>query len=285
MERIKESVLPSGVPFAVRNLIGDDQDDLTRTSKKGETAQATFNKMLANAMRRLGSKDDTITPKDIAGMLSNDRKFALVTLRQHTLNYKPTFEFKFEWPLQKGEKKKEVVDYSIDFNHENFPVKPYWWVREAIAKIKDDTDPCYQADGHIKSFPKICDSYGDMLATYKENNGIFSNGIKYKWDLLDGEKEMLYATEVNEDMRMNLLIAMRSPKYLFVSTKETQKDTWATFETGKVDAAILEDLRFEIFDKEGTIDTALVISHPTNRTEKRVDLCQLPAFFFPSLAR
>lgn len=285
MERIKDSVLPSGVAFSVRNLIGEDQDDLTRAAKKGESGQSTFNKMLAGAMRKLGDKSEgEITPKDIARMLSNDRKFALVTLRQHTLEYKPTFDFKYEWPIQKGQKKKVVQDYSVDFDHENFPVKPYYWMVEKIREMQKD-NPGFKPDGHIIPFPMLYSSYADMLEQNRIITGEFRNGMKYKWELLNGEIELEYASTMSEDMRMNLMIEMRKPKYLFTSDKDG-KETWAMFEPGKVDVSILEDLRFEIFEKEGSVDTSLAIAHPTDRLmEKRVDLTQLPAFFFPSMAR
>jgi hypothetical protein len=289
MERIKESVLPSGIQFSVRNLIGEDQDNLTREQKKSSgTPQSVFNKMLAGAMRGLGNKSESeITPNMVAGMLSNDRKFALITLRQHTLEYQPTFDFKYEWPLQKGEKKKQAFDYSVSFDHENFPVIPYRWMREALEKLKQENienSDFKMPDGHIIPFPKLYDNYLDMKDLHKEQQRTLSNGQLVKWDLLDGEMELANSSALNDDPRMNLIIEMRKPKYKFADGEKSP--VWAEFTTGKTDMKYLEEIRKEMLDFEGKIDTSLVIGHENNpRLQMRVDLCQLPAFFFPSLGQ
>lgn len=284
-EQIVEKVTPSGVPFSVRNLIGEDQDMLTKQIKS--TGEATaFNQMMTNALRKLGTLEgDQIKPKTVSSMLSNDRAFVLLTMRQHTLAYKPTFDFKYEWPLQVGKREKEVVDYSVELNHENFPVIPYKWIREKIAQLKKE-DPEFNPDGHLVPFPIVYENYDQMLTDNKNVEGTFPiSKLKYKWEVLDGLTEANYSKSLREDIRINLMLEMRKPKYLFQDTVKN-KETWASFETKTAHIMDLEHLRDQIREIEGTVDTSLTIQHPTDLARReRVNLISLPVFFFPSLAR
>jgi hypothetical protein len=284
MEDIVEKVTPSGVPFSVRNLIGEDQDMLTKAIKStGETT--AFNQMMTNALRKLGNLEgDQIKPKVVSSMLSNDRAFVLLTMRQHTLSYKPNFDFKYEWPLQVGKRDKEVVDYSVDLNHENFPVIPYAWMRKKIAELQKE-DPAFKPDGHLIPFPVIYQDYSQMVSENKNVEGEFPiSKKKYKWEVLDGLTEANYAKALREDIRINLMLEMRKPKYLFADG--VKKDVWAEFETKTAHILDLEHLRDQIRDIEGLVDTTLTIQHPTDVTRReRVNLISLPVFFFPSLAR
>jgi hypothetical protein len=297
MESIRESVLPSGVPFSVRNLIGQDQDTLTRSVKKGDST--AFNKMLCDSLRKLGDKDEgQITPADISRMLSNDRAFALLTLRQHTLDYKELFEFKYEWPLQENKQDKEIVDYAIKLDRHNFPVIPYHWVRKAIADDKKtaiENEIEYQEpDGHHILFPVVYSNYESMLGDQKVIKGKFpKSGEQYIWELLDGLKESKYADAVKSDTRVNLSLDMRGPKIAYSVPKELQDAQEpaskgklpTTFDTSRAHVLDLEHLREEIREKEGSVDTSLAIQHPNDpRRRDRVNLVTLPVFFFPSQA-
>lgn len=282
MERIKKSVTPSGVEFSVRNLIGRDQNLLTRAQDDGDTS--AFNKMLKDCLRSLGEKDVTkITDKDVTNMLSNDRKFILVTVREHTLGYQPIFKFNYEFPLRKGSKEKEVVPFEVKFTPENFPVKPYYWVAEKIAELQKE-NPEYLADGHTNQFPIMYSNYSDMLSERRLITGTFPDGKAYQWTLLDGEMEKKYA---KVDMVINTMLEMRGIKLPFVSGTDDSgkpKTILMMYDTDTADIIELEQLRTEIREKEGTIDTFLTIQNPDNIRSQRVDLISLPVFFFPSQA-
>lgn len=283
MERIKKSVTPSGVEFSVRNLIGKDQDLLTRAQDDSDSN--SLNELLFGALRSLGEKNQSeITKKDVSNLLSNDRKFILVTIREHTLGYKKVFNFNFEWALRKGSKEKEIVPYEVNFTPENFPVKPYYWVAEKIAELQTE-NPEYLADGHVNLFPIIYSSYTQMLTERKVITGTFpTSGDKYQWSLLDGEMEKKYS---KVELVINTMLEMRGIKLPFVSGTDDNgkpKQSLIMFDTSNADIMDLEHLRTEIRQKEGTVDTFLTIQNPDNIRSQRVDLISLPVFFFPSQA-
>lgn len=285
-EDIIERVTPSGVPFAVRNLLGEDQDTLTKQIKKSGEGSA-FNQMITSALRRLGNlTGDQIKAKVVNQMLSNDRAFVLLTMRQHSLGYKPSFDFRYDWPLRVGSMEKEVVDYSVTLNHKNFPVVPYIWMRDFIKKKAID-NPDYNPDGHLEAFPVIYEDYDTMLSENTLVTGTFpKSGLDYQWEVLNGLTENNFSAAMNDDLRVNLMLEMRKPKWKFVDATDRKKDAWVMFETKKSHIIDLEHLRNQIKEVEGTVDTSLAIQHPTDMTRRdRVNLVSLPVFFFPSLAR
>lgn len=282
-ERIKESVTPSGIAFSVRNLRGADQDLLSMGKEDEE--RSSFNEMIHSTLRKFGEKSQNeIIEADIENMLSVDRKFILLTLRQHTLRYKEVFEFKFEWPLRVGYKDKELIDYTVNFTAKNFPVTPPYWMREAIAKkeleAKDKKEEFLLPDGHIVPFPILFESYKEMLTKYQYfENTMPETNAKYRWRMLTGASERKWAKILRNNPRVNMTLEMRSPQLEFTPGK------WTEYSTPEADIMELEHLRKEIKDNEGDVDTFLTIVHPDDKNrQQRVDLVALPVFFFPSQA-
>ena len=291
-DRVKKSVTPSGCPFSVRALKGKDQELISKINPDGSGDTSGFNKMLAGALLTLGkwSGSGEITPKKVGNFLSNDRKFMLVVMRQHTLNYQKEFQFNYEWPLEKGGKEKEVQEYSVNFTHKNFPVEPYYWVKEAIEKEKKDNPNYEHPDGHIIPFPAVEPDYLSMIEKYTVVEGEFKlSKQKFKWELLDGNKERKYAGVPMSDLHINTPLIQRNPKVYWAEVGDTQtggkKPAWINFDTSEADVLDLEQYRKDIKNKEGNIDTLLTIQHQTNSLRQvRVDLVTIPAFFFPSQA-
>lgn len=304
-EEIIRKVTPSGLPFEIRNLIGKDQDTLTRNMKK-EGDRSAFNIMLTDALKSVGElTGDKINPKFVSNILSNDRAFMLIVMRQHSLDYKEDFDFNWEWPIDGKNKTQKVVQpYTVKLNHENFPVVPYKWMREHIAEAKakhkleqDEAQKegngiadFVEPDGHKVLFPELFASYADMLATHREIKGeLPKSKVKYKWELLDGATEALYKNQLTEDMRINLMLEMRKPKWFWEAPTGlgTEKKTlWADLDTARYHIQDLEHLRGEIMDIEGNVDTTITIVHQNDTTRKeRINLITMPPFFFPSLAR
>jgi hypothetical protein len=285
---IIERVTPSGVKFSIRNLVGKDQDDLTKGVKKsGANDASPFNKMLQSSLMSLGSlSQEQIKMETVTKLLSIDRAFMLVVMRQHSLDFKKEFDFKYEWPLNVGRNEKESFDYSVNFTHENFPVTAPIWMRDKIAELKKENKDMIYPDGYLNKFPEIFASYNEMLDHHKTFEGQFPKSkLKYKWEVLDGLTESNFSQAMKDDQRINMTIEMRKPKVAYVDDKSS-KTTWVDFETTTAHLQDVEHLRDDIRDKEGLCDTSLTIQHPSDITRReRVNLIQLPVFFFPSLAR
>lgn len=282
MERIKESVTPSGVEFSVRNLIGEDQDKLSEGA--GEDGESNpINDMLFRALRKLGNKSGTeLTPNVVKRILSNDKKFILLTMREHTLGYQRLFKFKYDWPLRKGFIDKQVVPYEVKFSPENFPIEPYHWVKNEIQRLISDNKDYVKPDGHKILFPIMYPSYDTMLTTEKEINGVNPiTNTEYRWFLLDGEQEEKFS---KKKMVVNDMLEMRRLNLRIADSVSGEKQ-WAMIETKKVDIMEIEHIRTEIREKEGTVDTFLTIQNPSDARTVQVDLVSLPVFFFPSQAQ
>lgn len=288
-ERIKKSVTPSGVAFSVRNLKGKDQRILS--SQDSDDNAGRFNEMLCGALQSLGSKGKhELNTNDVERLLTNDRKFMLVVLRQHTLNYQKEFEFVYEWPLRASSKDREKKEYSINFTHENFPVKPYAWVRNKIEELRtkqeSEKETVLTYDGHIVDFPQLYDSYEEMLATNKLFKGKLPvSGSEFEFELLDGIIESAWAKVERKSYHANTPIIMRRTKQAFIKGTAERKSVNVSFDTDEADLMDVEHVRTCIREVEGMVDTMLAIQHPEDASrEARVDLVALPAFFFPSLA-
>lgn len=283
--RTKESVTPSGVPFTVRSLKGKDQSIITNLST-GKTNHNKFNTMLSGALLKVGDVEGHhLNVEFVSKMLSNDRKFMLVTLRQHTLGYQELFNFNYEWPLQKGAKDKEVHEYSVRFNHENFPVTPYRWMAEYLAdkKKKDNDDTVY--DGHVNQFPILFESYDALIEKHCEIEGTFSGTeVRFKYNLLTGEIEARHSGKSDDQFDVNTALEIRHPQYWGEANNQS-KGTWFDFDVKETDLIWVEYLRKHLRVEEGRVNTTITIEHQTNKSrEATVDLVSTPAFFFPSQA-
>lgn len=286
LDRTITRVTPSGVEFSVRNLKGKDQRILTKQKEDSESSR--FNKMLAGCLLTLGDKSGSqITEELVKSMLSNDRKFVLITLRQHSLDYQKEFKFNFEWPLQKGAKDKDLQSYVVNFDSKNFPVVPYKWMREELAQRKKDGDEVVY-DGHTIAFPKLYESYTAMLADHRyAEMDLPDTKIHLRYELMNGTIESKYAGVDMTEMDANSTFEMHRCTY-FEQDKDSadpKKGKWIMVETDELDLIFIEVIRLHIKDTEGRVDTMLAIQHQRNPArETRVDLIGLVAFFFPSQA-
>lgn len=306
--RIKSSVTPSGVPFSVRSLSGYDQNTI---SKKNDNPGEQFNKMLADCIITLGewSQDKGQIKNDkIEKLLSNDRKFILIVLRQHSLRYQPEFKFSYEFPMSGGNRDKQ--EHSANFTHENFPVVPYKWMRDKIQEIINQNkkieelsseemqeliDNIYEThntpetenlkesellklqsqpvpDGHLVDFPVLYDDYNKMLSERLKVEGTFPEcGLNYQFELLNGEIEKKWAKVLadEDNIVVNQMIEMRKPVSLMPS-KTGSSMIPMKFEPGSKNADMMdcEHIRRHFKDVEGTIDTSFVIKSHTDSNKK-----------------
>lgn len=284
-ERTITRTNPSGVSFELRNLKGKDQKIMTKQGTDG-TESSRFNKMLAGALLKLGTLEgDQITEEVVKNCLSNDRKFMLVVLRQHSLNYEKEFKFAYEWPLQQGSKEKDLHNYSVNFDSKNFPVEPYQWMREKLAELKKDGDETVY-DGHNIAYPVLYKSYEEMLADHKYRTfSLPGTDVKCRFTLQTGGIEAEYSHIPQNKQDANTTFEMHDCKYWDPDKDNSTKGKWIDMSTDEMDMLFVEVIRKTIKEHEGKVDTMLAIQHPKNQArETRVDLVGLLAFFFPSQA-
>lgn len=277
MAREHEFVLPSGVKCKVRSLKGKDQGTITKQDKVGDVT--VFNKMLSDCILALGDKT-LVTEKDVSRMLINDRKFALVELRQFSLRYKEIFEFDYEWPVEKSGKK-EVSKHKIQFTDDNFPAKPYAWVAKKIAETSEEDMEIVKSNGD--KFPVMYESYKDMLEN--ERTMIFEteDGDQIEWQCATGDDETAWANVSKSQLDVNVTLKMKNPK-LLLSTKEGGVAK-VKYNIEEADIIDVEAFRKITKETEGDIDTFLTIKHPNNDSvRERIDLVGTVDFFFPSQA-
>jgi hypothetical protein len=304
-ERIYKAVFPSGVPFSVRNLKGKDHETLTKSKNLKDGSAIT--KMLGDCLLSIGD-DTNITEKFVEKLLSNDRKYALVTLRQHTLKFQESFDFKYDWPLDSGSKEKEVQEYSVKFTPEYFPCIPYKWVKERMKEIKrpalgEGEEPERERAGTSTAmiddfevevaepeveegeFPVMYSSYDEMLKKHGERELVLpESGEKITYKLLTVESEKKWMNISQDSISANTAIMMRAPKSTYIS-KNTGGPVTTVWDIKEADAIDIEYVRRDQKAMEGTVDTFLTIQHQTDKMRSvRVDLITITDFFFPSQA-
>lgn len=117
--------LPSGDEIELREMTGAEEELLTnqRLIRSGDAV----NQVLANCILRIGEKDEVAT-KDILDMLSGDRLFTLVRLRQVSLG--DEVELDPVCPNQACRAKNHAV-----VNLDDLPVTPYGEEREFVFTL------------------------------------------------------------------------------------------------------------------------------------------------------
>ena len=254
--------LPSGFECEVREMVGKHQRILTE--KKGDYNDK-LNEILVDVLVRVGDVT-SIDFKFVEGMLSADRKAALVTARNFTLDFPETFPFKYTFKgaftLRDGDVVTEHRECTEDLEvpTPEFPIRPYAGREEWAGKP-------YSAINKVKKLklPK--------------------SGQEVQYTLLDGagEKRSMQYKEVSSHTPLQI----RGVSYMH---KGDNEEVPISLNLEKVSLKDIEAIRKHIDEHEGGIDTIVVLEHPHKdkvddefRTV-RVDLLSEVAFFFPSQA-
>lgn len=310
-QRTHEFVLPSGVPCVTRSLIGEDYDILT--SPKYTKNGTQFVQLCKAALLKLGDSEK-ISEEMIFKLLTNDRKFMLLQIRQHTMRFSNEFKFTWEWPLK--DKQKDRQSYEVIFSREQFPVTPYRWVAEAMKQQGKEVLSAQQVEQNVNqarpvdspnlfdatadeaamaaepravysdpdqdAFPEVYSSYAEMLEDQSERKFDFEDEPTLYWRLLNGRMEKAQMSQQNTSVNQVIDMRQAHHKIEIKGTGLTEK----SFNSGKADAYMLDILRGEIMQTEGLIDTFLVIENQKDKTQQtRVDLVSVDSFFFPSMAQ
>lgn len=274
MRKTKEFILISGVPCKIQNLTGLHERLLT-TQKK--SSKDVYIEILADCILELGDITD-VSEKHIKRMLDGDKKHALIELRQFSNNYDPRFNFTYEFPMENN--KREKHEYSVDFSYA---------IMVEASEAKNDA-PEEDEDGKMKAINFKGKPYFKKWSTYGEINEDKIVTIRLEdskelvqFSLLDGELSELFGVKDETLINSHTYIKMRKPQMVRTDEKKTVSLISVNLDT--LSFLDINQLRAEMVRCEGTVDTTMVIAHPTNKSkEARVDLLRLTSFFFPSLA-
>jgi hypothetical protein len=263
-------VFPSGVECEIEGLMGEHQRMLT----EGDNAKNSkgINLILKDRFKRIGEKTN-ITEADIKRLLSADRKYALVRLRQLSLNFQKEFKFSYEFPTEGG--RKEKFQYSIEFDENDFVTRPYGWVQAAIAKAKKEG-----VEAVSEGFPKLFDSYSELEEYREQEFKLPITGQVVKWQLLDGNTEEMVSKIDKKKLSSHTAIQLRKPRV-------QDGEQLVNLNLDKLPLADIEALREHmLYEVEANVETDIEIKHKDDELRSaRVDLVATPAFFFPSMAR
>lgn len=296
--RSTSRVTPSGVPCEIYSLKGVDQADIT--INEDAKRKKAINKMLLRALKSLGNKDSSsLTLKDVERLLEEDRKYLLWELRMFSNETGGNlFIFDYEFPVKDQQKRRSR--YTVEFNREQFPFRPYKWVGE---KMIADYKEANQVQGEINdeerlicfqntNYPVMYDSYEDMLTTNLQQEMVLPvSKVKVFWRMLTEERREELAKKIPlNQVSSHTPIWLRDPRYLppEVADKVTEKGLDKLIipvPLDDLDIPDIEALRLMIFDMEAKIETTLVVQYKEQfDSQTLVDLTNTATFFFPSSA-
>ncbi len=255
--------LPSGVEAETTELEGKHQRILTEQTGKNHADK--LNELLAALLVRVGSvKNPSV--EFVGKMLSADRKWALIQARQFSMDFDPTFKFKFPYASEDGGIKQEA---ELEVNlEEGFVFTPYRMRLESGRLVE-----CVYGE------------YADIERT--RTIELPKSGDKVTFTLLDavGEK---HAQAIPKNQRSShSSILLRNP----VVAYKTESDTVPIkLDLDKMKLKDIEALRTAIKECEAQLDTEIMFAHPEadkkpqNQKEVVLDLLGTVAFFYPSEA-
>lgn len=279
-------VSPSGIEIEIQSLIGKWQKELTQSNEKKR--RNAFDEMLKDCIIRIGEKIN-ITIDDVRKLFREDRKAILFEIRQLSNNRNPIFTFDYEFPTKDGKKYKQR--YNVEFTPEDFPVKPYKWVRDAMMNAyleKNELPDNYDLTDSQKSealsgeFPTLYKDYNEIVEKHKEQHFRLESGHVVVWRILDGEAERKNQNLLSSDsISSHTQLQVREVKY----DSPNQPGTLIHLPLDEMDTLDIEAIRSNIVEVEANVETSVVVQYQENTSmQANVDLVTTPAFFFPSLA-
>lgn len=289
VEKTGTVVLPSGVEAELQGLQGKHQAWITINDEAKR--RKGIDKMLLDCLKRLGDKTDLVLA-DVKNLLSADRKALLFELRHISNNRERNFIFDYEFPTQGGRKLKQR--YSVDFDQEQFPTKPYFWVREKLIEdykilhgLKGAISEEEEQEALNQEIPVMFENYNEVLELANQSIVLPECNVKVYWKMLDGENELRYAKILmakQADITSHEQIKMRTPTYVVPEAQGDEKARTAV-PLDELSLRDIEALRRDIMHKEGDVDSFVVVQYKGDSAiQAQVDLVATPAFFFASLA-
>lgn len=244
--------LLSGVECEITKLRGEHQELLTQ--KENLAGGKGMNMMLADVIVRLGS-DTSINLTKVKGMLSADRKRVLLELRDFSMSRHRKFSFLYKWKDAKEVEHKELME--MDFVLADFPGKPYKFKATEYHEIWGGKHTLQEI--HLIDLNKTV-----------------------VWSPLTGNSEEIVSVVPEGKRSSHTIIQARNPRYKH--TTRDNKETLIDLNLHKLTYDDIEDLSLAFKAIEGVQDTTMIYTSPETGKEEEVDITQIPAFFFPSLA-
>jgi hypothetical protein len=287
----KEVVSLSGIRVGILSLLGAHQALITRNTEKKRADG--FEELLYDCIEYLGAKQKpALMLSDIKRLLEPDRKYLLMHIRQLSNNDDPRFVFDYEFPTEEGRKLKERK--VVDFNKENFPVKPFYWVRDRIKEQSGENDQPQEEAlaygtlfGNPDKFPIMFEDYAEILDQFFTQKFVLPEAkVEVQYNLLTAEESAKHAGIVTKDtINSHTQILMRNPVYVDDDlSKGREKPVFCPLPLDKLTHMDIEALRKDIMEKEGSVDSTIVVQYKEDRAKQsEIDLVGMPAFFFPSL--
>lgn len=277
----------SGIEIEIQSLVGKWQKELTQSNETKR--KNAFDEMLFDCVIRIGNKvKSELTMKDIRAMFREDRKQCLFNIRQLSNKNNPLFKFNYEFPTKDGKKYKDA--YTVKYEPEDFPVKPYQWVREEMIeryrKLNEIEEgeqltEAQMAEALGTEIPKMFDDYQEIINKYlKQEFKLPESGVIVEWEIMDGEKEKKNQGVLTADnVSSHTQIMIRNCVY------RDEAKTPIKIPLDRMDTMDIEALRLQIMELEGEMETTVVVQYKDNvNMQASVDLVTTAGFFFPSLA-
>ena len=276
---MKEDVLPSGVAVSYRGFTAEEQARLAQ--KPGEAA---FNYLLSKCVLSIGNGTEAVDELLIRRLLTGDRTFLLWRIRALSLGHPRTFEFEFNWGLEKGRQHTERV--RVDLTDTHYVALPYAWVepewreaaeaeRERLAETTAEV-PTIEAVLAETTFPVKYATYGEMLTAEREFEVALEGGRVALLTFPDGAREAGFA---QKEQTLNLvnLLELYAPR---TKTGETYTAVHPT----KCTPAELNLMYEGIMARNAVVNNDVTIQN-AERGTRVVNLFGVVNFFLPSPLR
>lgn len=285
VEKTGTVVLTSGIEAELVGLQGKHQAMITINDEAKR--RKGIDQMLLSCLKRLGEKT-SFTIEDVQNLLSADRKKLLFELRNISNNDDKSFIFDYEFPTQGGKKLKQR--YTVDFLKDDFPCTPYGWVKEKMIEdyklkngITKELKEEEEKEAISEPFPIMFTDYEEIIALSEIWTKLPECGISVRWNMLNGKEEIKYSKLLQvASITSHTQIEMRRPVFenTDLESKPIQKVPLDDLSLNDIEA-----LRRDIMDKEGNVDSFVVVQYKNDVSiQSQVDLVATPAFFFSSLA-
>ena len=290
--RERKGVLPSGVPFEIYGMTGDDLDTIAKAAEGKKTNW--MSDLLKSCVKSVG---DVVTPSSafFDSMLELDLRFILLAIRQLSQRDSKEFIFDYQFPMQNKQRIVETVRFNMepaDFLH-----KPFKWVldrmiadykalqADAGVEVEEaDLAEVLLKDGQYAPYPVMYESYNDMLAQHLRHSFTLPDaGTTINYELITHDRATKFSNALGDKKaKYTDLVARYKPTYLY------EGNTPSAFmaNSKSVSAYDVEKLHIDMREKDAKIDTLVVVeSEKKPGLQAQIDVITIPAFFYPSLAK